>query len=524
MSREINPVLLEVFKNRFASIAEEMGVTLNRTAYSPNIKERRDFSCALFDAKGQMVAQAAHIPVHLGSMPLSVKSAIETCSFSPGDMVILNDPYKGGTHLPDVTLVAPVFAGSDGPVFFVANRAHHADIGGMSSGSMPLSRSLYQEGLIIPPVKLVEQGRLDRKIMDILLNNVRTPEEREGDLDAQIMANMTGIKRLEELISKYGLETCVSYAEALMDYAEKVMRGVISGIPDGTYSFTDFMDDDGVEREDIAIRLELKVSGDEAVLDFTGSDPQVAGSINAVYAITLSAALYVFRCLVDEDVPTNAGLIRPISVVTRKGTIVDAVFPAPVAGGNVETSQRIVDVILGALAQAIPEKIPAASQGTMNNITIGGVRPDSGVSFAYYETIGGGMGAASDGDGESAVHSHMTNTLNTPVEALEYTYPLMITTYSIRRGSGGEGRFRGGDGIVREIKLLTDSEVTILSERRRRGPYGLYGGEPGSRGRNIIVSDGVEREVGGKFHGYLKAGDVLRIETPGGGGYGSPEG
>ncbi|MEJ5301228.1 MAG: hydantoinase B/oxoprolinase family protein [Thermodesulforhabdaceae bacterium] len=520
-SKEIDPVLLEVFKNRFASIAEEMGVTLNRTAYSPNIKERRDFSCAIFNSSGQMVAQAAHIPVHLGSMPLSVKSAIETCTFFPGDMVMLNDPYKGGTHLPDVTIVAPVFAGSDKPVFFVANRAHHADIGGISSGSMPLSRSLYQEGIIIPPIKIVEQGRLDKKLMTFFLNNVRTPEEREGDLYAQIMANMTGIKRLEELITKYGLEVCRTYAEALMDYTERVMRRVIREIPDGVYHFTDFMDDDGVDREDIAIRLKLEIKGDEAILDFTESDLQVSGSINAVYAITLSAVLYVFRCLSDEDVPTNEGLSRPIKVITRKGTIVDAEFPAPVAGGNVETSQRIVDVILGALAQAIPEKVPAASQGTMNNVAIGGVNPQTGTSFAYYETIGGGMGASSDGDGESAVHSHMTNTLNTPVEALEYSYPLMVTQYSIRKGSGGRGKFRGGDGIIREIKLLADSEVTILSERRRRAPYGLSGGEAGRKGRNVVIINGVENEIGGKFHGYLKAGDVLRIETPGGGGFGS---
>ncbi len=517
---DVNPILLEVFKNRFVSIAEEMGATLNMTAYSPNIKERRDFSCAIFDSEGNMIAQAAHIPVHLGSMPLSVKSAIESCNFNPGDMVILNDPYKGGTHLPDVTIVAPVFAGGDVPVFFVANRAHHADIGGMSSGSMPLSRSLYQEGIIIPPLKIIEAGELDKKLMAFLLNNVRTPEEREGDFSAQVMANITGIRRIEELIKKYGVETAVRYASALMEYSEKIMRHTIKELPDGLYSFEDYMDDDGVEKEDIKIHVDLEINGERATVDFSKSDPQVDGSVNAVYAITLSAVLYVFRCLVEGDVPTNEGLIRPIKLITKKGTIVDAEFPAPVAGGNVETSQRIVDVILGALHQAVPEKIPAASQGTMNNLTIGGIDYRTGMSFAYYETIGGGMGAHSDGNGESAVHSHMTNTLNTPIEALEFTYPLMVTHYGIRRNSGGKGKYKGGDGIIREIQLLSDAEVTVLSERRRRGPYGLDGGESGKRGRNLIISDGSVAEVGGKFHAFLRAGDRVRIETPGGGGFG----
>ncbi len=519
----INPVLLEVFKNRFVSIAEEMGVTLNRTAYSPNIKERRDFSCALFDARGDLVAQADHMPVHLGSMPMSVRSAIESCEFRPGDMVMLNDPYKGGTHLPDVTIVAPVFADSEKPVFYVANRAHHADIGGVSAGSMPLSRSVYQEGIIIPPLKIMENGEIDKKLMAFFLNNVRTPEEREGDFAAQIMANVTGIRRLQEIIEKYSLDTTILYAKALMGYSEKIMRDTIRRLPDGVYTFEDFMDDDGVERNDIPIRVAITIKGDEAIIDFSDSGPQVEGSVNAVYAITLSAVLYVFRCLLDMDAPTNAGTLRPLKIVTRKGTIVDAEFPAPVAGGNVETSQRIVDVVLGALHKAIPDKIPAASQGTMNNVTIGGIDPRNGLPFAYYETIGGGMGAHPDGHGESAVHSHMTNTLNTPIEALEFAYPIMVTCYKIRRGSGGEGRFRGGDGIVREVKLLADAEVTVLSERRRRQPYGLNGGLPGKKGRNIIITGGTEKEMGGKFHVFLRAGDVIRIETPGGGGYGKKQ-
>jgi len=517
---KINPILLEVFKNRFSSISEEMGVTLNRTAFSPNIKERRDFSCAIFDQEGEMIAQAAHIPVHLGSMPLSVKSAISSVRCEEGDMVILNDPFKGGTHLPDITIVAPVFAGMETPSFYVANRAHHADVGGMSSGSMPLSRSIFQEGIIIPPLKIVEKGDIDRKIMGFFLNNVRTPVEREGDFAAQIMANITGVRRTRELIGKYTLDTVHFYACGLMDYAEKITRKAIQNIPDGIYLFEDFLDDDGLGREKIKIHVSITIQGDEALLDFERSDPQALGSVNAVYAITLSAVLYVFRSLVDTDIPTNAGCLRPIKVLTREGTIVDARFPAATAGGNVETSQRIVDVILGALSDALPQLIPAASQGTMNNVTIGGIDPRNGKPFAYYETIGGGMGAATTFDGEGAVHSHMTNTLNTPIEALEYSYPFLVTEYSIRRGTGGKGLHRGGDGIVREIQLLSDADVTVLSERRKFPPYGLFGGESGTMGKNVIIRGGKGEKKPGKFAVSLKKGDILRIETPGGGGYG----
>ena len=519
----VNPILLEVFKNRFASISEEMGVTLMRTAFSPNIKERRDFSCAVFDAAGDMIAQAAHIPVHLGSMPLSVKTAIKSIRWKAGDMVILNDPFKGGTHLPDITLVAPVFADTDEPCFYVANRAHHADVGGMSSGSMPLSTSIFQEGVIIPPLRIVREGVVDRNLMAFFLNNVRTPAEREGDFSAQIMANVTGVRRTRDLIRANTLETVAFYAESLMAYAERMIRHTIRDLPDGRYEFEDFMEDDGFSRKDIRIHVALTIAGDEAVLDFSGSDDQVPGSINAVHAITLSAVLYAFRSLVPKDIPTNAGCLRPVRVLTRKGSVVDARFPAAVAGGNVETSQRLVDVVLGALSRARPEAIPAASQGTMNNITIGGVDPETGEAFAYYETLGGGTGATAVTDGENAVHSHMTNTLNTPVEALEYSYPFLVSEYSIRRGTGGRGRRNGGDGLTREIRLLADAEITVLSERRARGPYGLYGGLPGKKGKNTIIRDGVAEERPGKFSCPLKKGDRIRIETPGGGGYGEPE-
>ncbi len=516
---DVNPILLQVFKNRFAAIAEEMGVTLNRTAFSPNIKERRDFSCAIFDRQGDMIAQAAHIPVHLGSMPLSVKSAIEHCTMGPGDMVMLNNPFQGGTHLPDITLVAPVYSGDTQPDFYVANRAHHSDVGGMTAGSMPLSSSIYQEGIIIPPVKIVENGEIDRKLMDFLLTNVRTPLEREGDFAAQIMANRTGSRRTCELIEKYGLEKVDRYAAGLNDYAEKVTRAAIAAIPDGTYEFEDFMDGDGIERENIRIAVRLEIEGDEALLHFHDCDSQVRGSINAVYAITLSAVLYVFRALISEDIPANAGCLRPIRVVTHKGSLVDAEFPAAVAGGNVETSQRIVDVILGALSRALPQAVPAAGQGTMNNVTIGGFDQRTGRPFTYYETLAGGAGATARNHGESAVHSHMTNTLNTPIEALEFSYPFQVIEYSIRKKSGGAGRFRGGDGLVREIRLLADAEVTVLSERRSRAPYGLFGGGAAKVGENLVIRDCGSKAMPGKFSRHLRAGDILRIETPGGGGY-----
>ncbi len=517
---KISPILLEVFKNRFVSIAEEMGVTLNRTGFSPNIKERRDFSCAIFDHKGDMIAQASHIPVHLGSMPLSVKSVISQIELKKGDMAILNDPFKGGTHLPDITIVAPVFISGDTPDFYVANRAHHADVGGMTSGSMPLSTSIFQEGLIIPPLKIVIDGEINDSLMKFLLNNVRTPYEREGDFTAQIMANITGIRRIQELVEVYDLKTIKTYANALMDYSEKVLRLFLLNVEDGEYSFEDCLDGDGIGRDNIKIKVRLIIDEDRALVDFTQSDPQVEGSVNAVYSITLSSVLYVFRSLVKEDIPTNAGLLRPIKLLSQKGTIVDANFPAAVAGGNVETSQRIVDVLLGALFNALPERIPAASQGTMNNLTIGGIEKDSGRPFSYYETIGGGMGANAFSDGESAVHSHMTNTLNTPIEALEFSFPMMVEEYSIRKESGGRGKYKGGNGIVRQIKLLNNAEVTVLSERRKFSPYGLCGGDSGKKGKNMIFKDGRWMNMPGKFYIKLKKGDKIRIETPGGGGYG----
>jgi N-methylhydantoinase B len=496
-------------------------VALCRTGYSPNIKERRDFSCALFDGRGEMVAQAAHIAVHLGSMPLSVKSAVEKVPMEPGDVVILNDPFSGGTHLPDLTMVSPVYpAGARSPLFYVANRAHHADIGGMSPGSLPLSTEIFQEGFRIPPVKLVAGERMQKDVLALILANVRTPQEREGDLTAQVAANRIGERRMLEVCGKYGTSEVLRYAEELKDYAERMTRAAVAGIPDGEYRFEDWLDGDGVRPGPVRISVTVSVRGDTAVVDFSDSAPQVRGCVNAVYAITLSAVFYVYRSIVGGDIPANAGIMRPLRVITRPGTVVDARFPAAVAAGNVETSQRITDVLLGALAQALPERIPAASTGTMNNLTVGGVDPRTGGAYAYYETIGGGCGATPVHDGASAVQTHMTNTMNTPVEALEHTYPLKVTRYAIRTGSGGKGKFSGGDGIHRDIEFLGPATVTMISERREIPPYGLSGGEPGVCGENILVRRGEKKRLSGKFHIAVETGDRLLVSTPGGGGFG----
>jgi len=515
----VNPIKIELFKNALSSVAEEMGAVLQRTAFSPNIKERRDFSCAIFDKRGRMVSQAAHIPVHLGSMPMSVRSVIEKLELNEGDVAVINDPFKGGTHLPDITVVSPVYYEGE-LLFYVANRAHHSDVGGITPGSMPLSTSIFQEGIVIPPFKCVEGGKLREDFLELLKFNTRTPEEREGDFKAQLMANRIGERRLKELIDKYSPEVLEAYSEALLDYSERKMRKIISEIPDGTYTFGDFLDDDGFGQNPVRIRVILEIEGDRARVDFSPSDPQVRGCLNAVRSIVISATLYVFRSLSDEEIPTNEGILRPIEVITREGTVLDSRFPSAVSGGNVETSQRIVDVLIGALSKAIPDRVPAASQGTMNNLTIGGIR-ENGEAFTYYETIGGGAGALRGSDGESAVQTHMTNTLNTPVEVIEYQYPLMVTEYSIRKNSGGEGKWRGGDGIIREYLFLSESEVTVLSERRKFSPYGLDGGKPGKRGRNILIDgEGKEVELPSKFTMRFKPGEKLRIETPGGGGYG----
>jgi N-methylhydantoinase B len=524
-----DPIRLEVFKHLFSAIAEEMGEVLRRASYSPNIKERRDFSCALFNAKGDMIAQAAHIPVHLGSMPLSVAAAVRELELGPGDVAILNDPFRGGTHLPDITLVSPVYVpGEEGETLFgyAASRAHHADVGGLTPGSMPIAREIFQEGLIIPPVKLIAGGQVNQAVFDLILANVRTPDERAGDLWAQVAANRRGEARLQEAVARYGADEAGRYMQELLAYTERVTRRLLESLPDGTYRYTDALDDDGVAPDPVPITVAVTIRGGEAEVDFTGSAAQRGGSVNAVYAITLSAVYYVFRCLIGLDVPNNTGCLAPISVIAPEGTVLNARRPAPVAGGNVETSQRIVDVLLGALAQACPDKVPAASQGTMNNVTIGGVSadPERPGPFAYYETIGGGMGARPGQPGVPAIHTHMTNTLNTPAEALEYAYPFRVLRYEIRRGTGGRGRWPGGDGLRRDVQVLAPAQASLLTERRRGAPYGLDGGEPGARGENVLIRDGEEQPLPGKGSVDLQPGDILSIRTPGGGGCGKPQG
>src|SRR3954451_2685481 len=476
-----------------------------------------------------------HMPVHLGSMPMSVRAAIDAAPMQPGDIVMLNDPFRGGTHLPDITLVAPVYIRVRGqqntPSFYVASRAHHADVGGAYPGSMGLCREIYQEGVRIPPVKLMRRGEMNRDVLAMLLNNVRTPEEREGDLGAQIAACHTGTERLRDICSRYTFSRAKQSAADLLDYSEDLMRAFLEEVPAGIYRAEDLLDGDGISSNPVKIAVSMTFHNQKkhsprcqrsaVTIDFTGSNPQVEASINAVAAITYSACFYVFRCLVADDVPATAGLMRPIEVIAPEGTIVNARPPAAGAGGNVETSQRIVDVLLRALAQALPDRIPAGSSGTMNNLTIGGVDGRTGESFAYYETIAGGMGARPDRPGVSGVHTHMTNSLNTPAEALEYAYPLRVTEYSLRKSSGGAGKFRGGDGIVREVELLADSEVTLLADRRSRGPYGLQGGADGAPGRTeAAYLDGSREALPGKTSVRLKKGERIRIETPGGGGWG----
>jgi N-methylhydantoinase B len=526
-SQNFDPTTLEIYRALYTSVAEEMGVALRRTAFSPNIKERRDYSCAVFDQRGRVIAQGDHMPVHLGSMPMAVAAALSEIEITPGDVVALNDPFAGGTHLPDVTLVTGVFTetrrrveASSRPLFYVANRAHHADIGGATPGSMGMAVDIYGEGLRIPPVRLARGGQLDEDMMRLLLANVRGATERRADFEAQIGSLKTGTQRLLEIVERRGAQEAQEYASHLIEYSARLMRAAIRDIPDGEYSAVDALDDDGVTDDEVLIRATVTIRGERALVDFTGSSMQVAGAVNAVEAITVSAVSYVFRCLVGGDVPASAGLMAPVEVFAPRGTIVNALHPAAVAGGNVETSQRIVDVLFKALSEALPLKIPAASQGTMNNLTIGGFDERNGAEFAYYETIAGGMGARPLVDGMSAVHTHMTNSLNTPAEALEYAYPLRVRAYRIRKGSGGRGARHGGDGVVREIETLVPARMSLLADRRKRAPYGLAEGEDAATGRDSIIRQGRTRAIASKGSWQLEAGDRVRIETPGGGGYG----
>src|SRR5262245_18063141 len=518
---ELDPVALEIANHRLAAIAEEMGVVLGRTALSPNVKERRDYSCAVFDARGGLAAQAAHIPVHLGATPLSVRAAIARIPMGPDDVVVLNDPFAGGTHLPDVTVVAPVFVrGARRPFAYVANRAHHADIGGMSPGSMPLASDVFQEGLRLPPVKLVTRGRWAEDVMAVFLANTRVPAEREGDLQAQWAALRVGAQRMAALVARRGgVGVLAREMAALQDYSAALMRATLRALPRGTYRARDVLDDDGLGARRLRIAVAVTLAGGRARIDFAGTAPQTRGPVNANLAVTRSAVLYVFTALAREGIPPNEGLARPLDIVAPEGSLVHARAPAAVAGGNVETSQRIVDVLLRALAPAAPARIPAASCGSMNNVALGsttGARP-----FAYYETIAGGAGGGPSGRGASALHTHMTNTQNTPVEALEPYYPLLVRRYALRPRSGGNGRHPGGAGVIREIEFLTDAEVTLLGERRRVAPYGLAGGRPGAPGRDWLIHGARRQRLPAKTTLRVRPGDRLCIETPGGGGFGA---
>ncbi|MBI5505554.1 MAG: hydantoinase B/oxoprolinase family protein [Deltaproteobacteria bacterium] len=523
MAARLGPVDLELFANRLIGVADEMGVVLQAAGFSPNIKERRDFSCALFDPRGAMVAHAAHIPVHLGSTPLSVRAALERTRMVSGDIVILNDPYAGGTHLPDVTLVAPVFLPSGRQaVALVADRAHHADIGGASPGSMALATDVHQEGFRIPPVHLCRGGAFVRDTLELFLANTRVREERLGDLDAQVAALRAGAARVQDLVSRFGAKALARAMQELQDYSTRLVRAFVRELPAGEWKAEDVLDDDGTGTADIAIRVTIRRRATRLEIDFEGSSAQVRGPLNANLAITTSAVFYVIACLAGRRVPANSGMMAPVRIRAPKGSIVNCEFPAAVAGGNVETSQRIVDVLLRAFAQALPDKVPAASCGTMTNVALGGFDPLRGRHFSYYETVGGGAGAGPVRPGASALQTHMTNTWNTPIETLEAYYPLRVRKYAVRRLSGGPGKHAGGDGIEREIEVLTETQLTLLAERREHGPYGLAGGAEGKPGRDQLTRDGsdVAIHIPAKASLTLAPGDRVNVATPGGGGWG----
>ena len=511
----MNPVELNLFASRVAAICDEMGVVLRRTAFSPNIKDRLDFSCALFGPDGQLFAQAAHIPVHLGSMAYAMQGIVREQDWSAGDMLVLNDPYLGGTHLPDVTVIAPVFSSvHQGLLGFVANRAHHANIGCDTPGSMPVSSSLDEEGLIIPPTFLLRAGKLQADAMSILGSTESMG--LQGDFAAQLGSNKIGVERLNSLLEAFGEKKYQQGMSELNDYADRLAAIAIADLQKGSYRFEDYLDSDGFGQENISLVLNLHISSAEVELDLTESADQVAGNLNCPEPVAAAAAYYAFRCLMPEDAPACEGLFRRIKLRTRKGSVLNANRPAAVASGNVETSMRLVDLVFGALAQALPNKIPAASQGTMNNVAMGQIEPQTGDRWDYYETVAGGMGAGPRHAGLSAVHTHMTNTLNTPVESLEMHYPLRVRQYAVRKDSGGGGSQTGGDGVIREYEFLESAQLSLLSERRAYAPWGLRGGFDGAYGENWLNGS----RLPAKCTVAVEAGDRLLIKTPGGGGWG----
>ena len=519
MNHDLDPVELEILRNQLESVAEEMGQTLIRGAYSPNITERRDCSTAIFDADGRLVAQAEHIPVHLGAMPEAVDAVLDRDP-DPGDVFALNDPFEGGTHLPDVTLVSPIAPETDGLaderdpeiLGYAVSRAHHADVGGMAPGSMPAgARDIHQEGLRIPPVKLVDGGAVDEGIESLVLANVRNPEERRADLRAQIAANDRAETRVGDLLDAHGDRLLAAF-DAVIDYSRERVTAELRDLPDGTYNASDALEGDGVTDEDIPIEVTITVDGATVDVDFAGTAEQVAGNVNAPLTVAKSAVYFVIRCITDPEIPPNQGCYDPVTVDAPAGSLLNPEPPAAVVGGNVETSQRVTDVVFAALAGAAPDRVPAGGQGTMNNLVVGDA------DFAYYETVGGGAGANPDSDGLSSVQVGMTNTLNTPVEALEAAYPLRVERYALRPGSGGDGRYRGGDGLVRTIRVETDATVSLLTERRRHAPRGIAGGADGEPGINRIDGERVPPKVTRE----VEAGTTVTVETPGGGGHGDP--
>jgi N-methylhydantoinase B len=508
VSERLDPVTLSVLASALAGVAEEMGAVLIRGAYSSNIKERRDCSAALFDAEGQLVAQAEHIPVHLGAMPESVAAVMERDP-RPGDVFALNDPYSGGTHLPDITLVSPIAPDGDEILGFAVTRAHHSDVGGMRAGSMPSdSREIWQEGLVIPPVRLVAEGEEASDVLDLVLANVRTPRIRRGDLRAQLAAHRLAEARVGELVERRGRDVVLAAFGQVLDYAERRTREALADVPDGTYRAEGEIEGDGATEDDLPIVATVTVEGDAMRIDFDGTADQTAGNVNCPLAVTRSACYFALRVLLPDDIPANAGAYRPLEIEAAERSLVNARSPAAVVAGNVETSQRIADTVLLALAQAV--ELPAQGQGTMNNLIMGGE------GWTYYETIGGGQGASAQGDGPSGVHVGMSNTLNTPVEALELEYPLCVERYELDYASGGDGEHRGGDGIVRSVRVLEPASLSLLTDRRRHAPQGIDGGGEGQVGANLVGDE----ELPPKASRELASGDVVTVRTPGGGGAG----
>ena len=506
---------LSLFASRIEACCIEMGAVLQRTALSTNIKDRQDYSCAIFDAAGLLCAQAAHIPVHMGSMAYAMRDIVAQEQWSEGDMLILNDPFLGGTHLPDVTLVAPVFYQST-LIGFVVNRAHHADIGSETPGSMPISGSLYEEGVVIAPTFIVKAGVVQQAEFDVITESIMSADQLQGDFAAQMSANLVGVERVVELLDSMGPQEYQRSLTELNHYAERLAMSVLAEIPAGRYEFEDYLDDDGLGNTDLRIRVSILVESDSVSVDFNGTTAQTDGNVNCPLSVAAAGVFYVFRCLMPAHTPNCDGSLRRIKIKAEQGSLLNARRPAAVAAGNVETSTRVVDVVMGALALAIPDKMAAASQGSMNNVAMGAVATKDIAAWSYYETMGGGMGASAAFSGLHAVQTHMTNTLNTPIEVLEMNYPLRVNKYTVRTDSGGRGQHCGGDGIIREFTFLVDTTVTLLTERRRHRPWGLLGGEPGQCGENRLNNQIIASKI--CFTAHL--GDELCIKTPGGGGWG----